>query len=158
MNKKTIIIFFTIGISIFTGCSTNNRPINNAEWLIGTWVTKTPDGDLFETWQKLNEAEYFGKSYFLNNGDTMLFETVQLLEKENKLFYIVSGKTKPGEAPVSFESISIAKEQFVFENKAHDFPQRISYVKIGTDSLVAEISGSINGKEKSELFPMKKMK
>ena len=54
----------------------------------------------------------------------------------------------------------IVKEQdtIVFENPQHDFPQIISYTKINADSLVAEISGSKNGQELKQTFPMKRVK
>jgi hypothetical protein len=46
----------------------------------------------------------------------------------------------------------------IFENPAHDFPQFISYTKITTDSLVAEISGTKNGQARKQRFPMKRIK
>ena len=46
----------------------------------------------------------------------------------------------------------------VFENPEHDFPTKITYKKINADSIVAEISGNRNGKQASELFPMKRAK
>jgi hypothetical protein len=44
----------------------------------------------------------------------------------------------------------------VFENKEHDFPQKITYTKISNDSIVAEISGMKDGKQSKESYPMKK--
>ena len=50
------------------------------------------------------------------------------------------------------------EKEAVFENPKNDFPTKISYTKITNDSIVAAISGIQNGKEKSELFSMKKSK
>jgi hypothetical protein len=46
----------------------------------------------------------------------------------------------------------------VFENPKHDYPKKITYTKINDDSLVAEISGILDGKPSSEKFSMKKNK
>ncbi len=158
MTLNILYAFSAFSLLFLSGCSTSNKEIKKTEWLIGTWECKTPEGSLYETWNKLNQSELAGKSYFLNNQDTVLFETIQLIEKSNKLLYIVTGKTKVNESPVSFESIVSTTDQFIFENKHHDFPQRISYQKVGSDSLLAEISGYNKGKEGKEMFPMKKIK
>jgi|GEM_PF-3228321 len=50
---------------------------------------------------------------------------------------------------------SMSETQLVFENLKHDFPQIISYTKVTSDSLVAEISGTKNGQK--QIFPMKQM-
>ncbi len=153
-------LFFTI-VSLIVLCSwaeQQNGEIKKTEWLIGTWENKTPQGSLYEAWSRKNDAELYGKSYFLNDKDTILFETIQLLEKEQKLYYIVTVANQNDELPVSFESTIITDNQLVFENPQHDFPQIISYTKISTDSLIAEISGTKNGQERQQLFPMKRVK
>jgi len=60
--------------------------------------------------------------------------------------------------PVRFATKTISETQLVFENPQHDFPQTISYTKITADSLVAEISGTKNGHERKQIFPMKRVK
>ncbi|SEL79617.1 DUF6265 family protein [Parapedobacter koreensis] len=132
--------------------------IKKAEWLFGTWENKMPKGSLYETWSQLNDGEFLGKSYFLNDGDTILFETVRLLEKEQKLYYIVSVANQNDGLPVSFASTAVTDNVLIFENPQHDFPQVITYTKINADSLVAEISGMANGQERKQLFPMKRIR
>ena len=58
----------------------------------------------------------------------------------------------------AFKLTSLSPNQLVFENPTHDFPTKITYLKISQDSIVASISGLIDGKEKLEQFPMKKIK
>lgn len=98
------------------------------------------------------------KSYYLTNADTVLFETVELKEVGDKLMYIVSAPEEKKESPIPFSSIELAPGKFVFENKAHDFPQLITYQKITRDSLIAEISGMVEGNMLREQFAMKKIR
>ena len=48
--------------------------------------------------------------------------------------------------------------KFTFENKEHDFPQRVIYERKGSESLLAAIEGTFKGKEAREEFQMKKVR
>ena len=135
-----------------------NKDIKKATWLIGTWENKTSRGSLYETWTKVNDMELLGKSYMLKEKDTITFEKVQLIQKSNSLFYIPIVKDQNNNQPVSFSLKKITDTEMVFENPEHDFPQLVSYTKITSDSLVAEISGMRNGQLRKQAFPMKRVK
>ncbi len=49
--------------------------------------------------------------------------------------------TLPDQQPVSFKLTEIRDGQYIFENKAHDFPQRIIY-KIDNNQLSVTINGN----------------
>ncbi|MBN8865458.1 MAG: hypothetical protein J0H92_18940 [Sphingobacteriales bacterium] len=157
--KKTTTIVAVVGILML--CSWTgyfNNDIKKAGWLIGTWENKTQRGSLFETWIPLNENEFSGKSYMVKDKDTMVFETIRLLQEKEQLFYIPVVKNQNEGQPVRFALKSISENSLVFENPVHDFPQLISYTRITSDSLLAEISGTRNGQPRSQRFPMKKVK
>lgn len=156
--KKINLYGLGIVLLSVSSCHHAVQPINKASWFIGTWECTTPEGSLYESWHQTSPEALAGKSYFLNGKDTSLFETVKLIHENNRLHYIVTTANQNNQQPVRFSSISITDNELVFENKEHDFPQIIKYNKISNDSIVAEISGSKNGKSMSELFPMKKMK
>ncbi|WP_343693737.1 DUF6265 family protein [Chitinophaga sp.] len=130
---------------------------NNVEWLIGTWENKTSAGSIYETWRKISENELSGKSYMVKGSDTLDFENVRLIQEQGRLFYIPTVKDQNNGFPVRFAAKTISAIQMVFENPKHDFPQIISYTKISPDSLVAEISGVRNGKERKQAFSMKRI-
>ena len=132
--------------------------IKKAEWLIGTWENKTPTGSMYETWRKVNDNELVGKSYRVKEKDTIVFENIRLINEPGGLFYVPTVKNQNDGLPVRFAIKTISETQMVFENEQHDFPKRISYTKISTVSLVAEISGTKNGQERKQTFPMKRVK
>lgn len=147
-----------IVLILFSSCTNRKSLLDKSEWLLGTWQSKTSNGILYETWQKSGVNNFHAKSYYLDNSDTILFETIQLKESEEKLIYIVSAPKEKKELPVSFTSTAVTCEGFIFENKLHDFPQIITYKLLSPDSLIAEISGKYNGEILKEQFSMKKIK
>lgn len=129
-----------------------------AEWLIGTWENKTSRGSIYETWNKTNNHAFSGKSYSVKEKDTIVFESIRLVQEQDGLFYIPKVKNQNDGLPVLFAAKAITDNLLVFENLRHDFPQIISYTKITADSLLAEISGTRNGQERKQTFPMKRLK
>lgn len=158
MTKR---IFFSMVAALLTLCTCtvkNPSNIKKIEWLVGTWEHKTSKGSIYETWRKADGNELVGKSYVIKNKDTILFESIRLVHEQRKLFYIPAVKDQNEGTPIRFEGKRISETHLVFENKMHDFPQVISYKKIGEDSLKAEISGLRNGKEERRYFPMRRIK
>lgn len=158
---KTGAKFFIAVVSLTILCAwatKQTNDINKAEWLIGTWENKTQRGSIYETWSKTSDNKFSGKSYIIKEKDTIVFENIRLVQEQDGLFYIPIVKNQNDGLPVRFATKTISENQLVFENPQHDFPQIISYTKISSDSLVAEISGTKNGQERKQTFPMKRVK
>lgn len=159
METRTILFIVVAGLIGLCAWTTKQaNDIEKAGWLIGTWENKTPKGSIYETWDKANDNEYSGKSYIVKEKDTVVFESIRLVQERDGLFYIPVVKNQNNNLPVRFATKTISETQLVFENPQHDFPQNISYTKITNDSLVAEISGIRNGQERKQVFPMKRVK
>lgn len=156
---KTKLIAALMGIIIIGSWAQQQSEIKKLKWLLGTWETQTSKGKLYETWTPKSKTEFQGKSYYLNKKDTILFESVQLVEKDKKLHYIVSVKGQHHGQPVDFVSTAASNStSLVFENQQNDFPQIITYKKVSKDSLFAKISGMMSGKMAQQSFPMRKIK
>ncbi len=130
--------------------------IKTADWLIGNWENQLEQGTLSESWEKANDSTFNGKSFFIKDKDTLNNETIVLSQKGNDLFYIPVVQGQNNNEPVIFKMTKADAKQLVFENPKHDFPQKISYTKITNDSIVAAISGVVNGKTEGESYPMKR--
>lgn len=157
--NRTVILALALS-AIFMACKdtaqSKERKIKKAEWLIGTWANESPYGNLSESWQKENDSVYRGQSFFIKGKDTIHSESIALAERNGEVFYSPTVQGQNGDKPVDFKMTAATDKQLVFENPAHDFPQKITYTKITNDSLVAEISGKQQGKPASEKFAMKK--
>ena len=160
--------FISLAItSIFFSCNNSNTietksnefsAIENASWLIGEWQNTSSEGKLTETWEKLNDSTYAGKSFYVIGKDTVSSEKIRIEQHGKTLLYIPTVKDQNNEQTISFALTSSTTHQMVFENPKHDFPQLISYSKTNKTSLIAKISGMVNGKMKSQSFPMQKVK
>lgn len=150
------VIFSWLALCGWTAQTPND--LKKAGWLIGTWENKTSRGSVYETWNRVTGDEFTGKSYRVKEKDTLVFETLRLVQEKDQLVYIPVVKNQNGGQPVRFAAKTVSDAALVFENLQHDFPQVISYVRVGADSLVAEISGVRNGQERKQTFPMKRVK
>ena len=83
------------------------------------------------------------------------FEYMQIREQEGRLIFTA----RPSEQKeASFASIELTRSKVIFENKAHDFPQRIIYKRLEDSSFLARIDGEKEGKIRGVDFPMRRSK
>lgn len=130
--------------------------LEKVNWMVGEWGNTTLEGNLTETWSQLNDSTLTGKTVFVSGKDTMFTEIIEIMQVNDSLLYNTKVSNQNQGKTVSFKASKITENNVTFENPKHDFPQRISYNKITSDSLVAEISGMKDGKESKESYPMKK--
>ena len=135
----------------------NFGKIEKANWLLGKWANTNPKRTLLEVWKKENDSTYIGQGYMVRNQDTTETESIRLEQRAKQLFYVPTVKGQNNNAPVRFTLTQQTENQVVFENLQHDFPQKITYTLIYRDSLFAEVSGKIQGVERSQKFPMKRV-
>ena len=120
--------------------------------LTGLWQMQTSRGPLFEEWNKPCGDSMAGRSYKIKGSDTILLESVSIKTIGNNIFYVPTVQDQNNRQPVFFKLISQSSNSFVFENKEHDFPQRIIYRFVNNDSVVARIEGIKNGVERHSEF------
>jgi hypothetical protein len=119
--------------------------ISSAAWFAGCWERRA--GALFteEQWMSPRGGTMLGMSRTIREGKVAEYEYVRLFERGEKLVYQAM---PPGQPPTEFTSTTVTEMLIVFENPAHDFPQRIIYRRQGSDSLIARIEGSTPGGQK----------
>lgn len=161
MKYHKTIFLSTIIIICFVSCKNNTShkkfdKLDKMNWLLGHWEQKLPDGTLIENWEIANDSTFTGQSYFINSKDTVHFESIKLVQKEEQLIYIATVLGQNNDEPVNFKQTTDAENVFTFENLKHDYPQKIVYKKINDINLIATISGKQLGKESQESYPMRK--
>lgn len=106
-------------------------------WLSGAWVSQNGDAWTEEWWTPPRGGVMIGAG-FSGRGETATsFEHMRIMkDKAGTLaFYGM-----PGGAPaVAFPLVRQSEGEAVFENPAHDYPQRIRYRMEG-ETLVATVS------------------
>ncbi len=150
---KTLLILCASGLLVSFA-----SPMDKAAWLLGTWEDRSTNGFFTESWVKQNDSLFVGKGSMVMGKDTVFKELLAIKQRGADLFYIPTVADQNGGKPIEFKLTSSTKEQLVFENPAHDFPQKISYTQRGKNALVAEVSGVEKGVARSEKFEMKRVK
>ena len=117
-------------------------------FLAGCWEMKQGPLTIYEQWSKPGGRTLLGAGRTVKGGKTMFHEFMRISEEQGKLVYSARIGT-PGATPFALKTLSAG--EVVFENAAHDFPQRIIYRKNG-DGLAARIEGVQKGKERHEDF------
>lgn len=115
------------------------------KWMTGTWKINTGNAVIVEQWQIVNDSTLDGRSVLVRNGsDTIPQESIRLLYRNGDWYYIPIAKGQNNDQPVSFKVIYLKGTEFISENPAHDFPQRIAYRRIKN-----QLFASIEGKNKN---------
>ena len=103
------------------------KKIEQANWLVGTWFSKSGERSNYETWNKYNDSTYVGSSYAIQHGDTVSAESITLVQQGEEINYIPTVQGQNNDMPVMFKLVSSDSNKLIFENPAHDFPQ-INYI------------------------------
>ncbi len=163
MKKYLLFLLFPLLLNSCKNNSENQQPdtetagekfekIDQLQWLLGTWTNNTEEEFSQETWSKENESSFTAFSFTQKGKETVFAETMALEQKGENLLLTVAVANQNDEKPVTFKMISSEKGKVTFENKNHDFPQRIIYTNPVKDSLHAWIEGTVNGETKKVDF------
>lgn len=119
--------------------------IDQLQWILGTWINQNGEEFSQETWSQESPSSFTAFSFTQVGKETVFAETMALEQKADSLLLTVATAKPEQEKPVTFKLISSENGQFTFENKNHDFPQRITYSNPAKDSLHAWIEGQVDG-------------
>jgi Domain of unknown function (DUF6265) len=130
--------------------------IERLEWMSGCWVLDDGKERTEETWMKPAGRSMLGMSRTVAGRETVFTEHIQIREADGQIAYIVA--LEMSAKPTVFKLIKNSNDEVVFENPAHDFPQRIIYRRESADALFARIEGAEKGVNKAMDFQYKRLK
>ena len=117
-------------------------------WLEGTWGGATNGVTMEEIWSSPAGGGIIGMHKDSKGGRMVSFEFFRVVPRDSGgVCYLASPGGKPA---VSFCAIELTDRRVVFENREHDFPQRVIYWLEKDGRLHARIEGTIAGKAESE--------
>ena len=123
-------------------------------WLAGCWERRTGEQVTREMWMAPDGELMLGASRTVAGGLTREFEQLRLEARGDTLVYTA---LPSGQRETAFRSTQVSDSAFMVENLTHDFPQRISYKRRGTDSVVARIEGPGPNGNRGIDFPMRRV-
>jgi hypothetical protein len=122
-------------------------------WMAGCWRQESPGRLVEEMWMPPVGDGMLGMSRTVSQGRIVDHEFLQIRVQDGRLVYIA----KPArQAEATFTATSAGAREVIFENRAHDFPQRIIYRLQENGNLAARIEGAEEGKPRGIDFPMRR--
>jgi hypothetical protein len=114
-------------------------------WMVGGWASSDAGNFTEEHWLAARGGTMLGVHRDVKGGRAVGFEYLRIEARPEGLVYLAS---PGGQPPTPFQAIEVSSDRVVFENKTHDFPQRILYWR-SPGALHARIEGRQDGKEAS---------
>ena len=112
------------------------QSVNGLAWMSGCWERRTPTGATVEQWMSPEGGTMLGMSRTVRGDSTREWEFLRLAPIGSQLHYIA---VPSGQRETAFAAVHTSDTLAIFENAAHDFPQRISYARASRDSLIARV-------------------
>lgn len=114
-------------------------------WLAGGWIQEKDGETVREVWLAPREEFMAGVDVTTSPSAKPSFEFMTLSVEPAGVTFTA---TLAGQPPTPFVLKPGGGEEAVFENMAHDFPQRVIYRRCGAD-LCARIEGTEGGRLRS---------
>ena len=126
-----------LGLIAAAPAAEQKLPLPMPDWLTGVWAQQAPDGSWVEEWWTTARGRMMIGASNTGKGDAVTF--YEHMRIENGAGGLAFCALPKGQAGACFKATSASASEIVFENPAHDYPQRIRYSREG-DELYAEIS------------------
>jgi len=122
-------------------------------WMSGYWLACDGGREVSETWTDPRGGLMAGNSVTLQDG-RVSFELSRIAPTAPgaRVAYFAGVEGAP---PVVFPAVEASGTRVVFENAAHDFPQRVIYERDG-DVLKARIEGHMGDREQAMAWEYRK--
>jgi hypothetical protein len=128
--------------------------VDSLAWLAGCWARTDAEAGSGEQWTVPAGGTMLGVSRTVRDDRTIEHEFVVIRATPDGT--LVYHAHPSGQASAEFRLLRLLEREVVFENAAHDFPQRVGY-RLGDDgTLTAWIEGTRGGEVKRIPFPMRR--
>lgn len=151
----TASVFILISFAALAG--QDKAKFDDLHWLSGCWESNDTAKQKFiaEQWMKPFGGMMLGIGLTVKAGKAVDFEFMRIEQKGDDVIFIARPKANKEET--AFKLIRSTASEAVFENKEHDFPQRVIYKREG-EKLTGRIEGNNKGKFMGIDFPMTRAK
>lgn len=154
-GRRTIVSLLVLMAMVTVSQAQKKASLDDLSWLNGCWEGRQGDAILEEIWSKPAGGSMLGLGRTVKENLTVSFEFMQFREENGSLVFLPQPQ---GGARVPFPLKDSFEGRLTFENKEHDFPQRVIYERKGPGLLLAAIEGTYKGKKEREEFQMRKVR
>lgn len=138
----------TLALPALAGAQAEPAQTAALSWLAGSWSGSRQGVASEEHWTTPEGGALVGLHKDVRAGRMVSFEFLRIgLDAAGRLCYFASPQGAP---PTPFCAVEIGDRRVVFENREHDFPQRILYWLDPEGRLHARVEGPPDGREAAQ--------
>lgn len=119
-----------------------NDAVSHLPFMSGIWRSGTALEGSEELWSASGGDMMVGVGRVTKQGKTRAFEFMRIESTATGLVFVA---LPGGKNETRFPAIEVSPQKVVFENREHDFPQRVSYWRESDGQLRARIEGVMAG-------------
>jgi hypothetical protein len=131
--------------------------LDRLAWLSGCWKRSTATRTVEEQWMAPRARMMLGMGRTVAAAADSVIEFEQTMIEEIGKGQLKFTANPSGQKRDSFTSIELTDSMVVFENKEHDYPQRVGYRLAADGHLAAWIDGVSQGKARRVDFPYERV-
>ncbi len=139
MKTKLILGLMAVTLALSARAESVQPTVDALAWMSGRWELAKNGRHIEEVWMAPAGGTMLGMGRTVKAGRTVEFEFLILRADESGDIHYEA--TPSGQARTTFKLLHLEGSSVVFENKEHDFPQRIGYTLNADGSLLAYIEG-----------------
>lgn len=150
-------VIVVAGLALLVGQAAEQPPMHDVSrlaWMAGCWEQRAGATITHESWMAPEGGAMVGMSRTVAGGAMRAWEALRIVSDSGRLVYVAQPN---GRSTTAFPARLTSDTLAVFENPAHDFPQRIAYRRLSADSIVARISAERDGKTRGMDIRMKRV-
>lgn len=130
------------------------EPIASLGWLTGCLEARSATRLVEEQRMPLRAGTMLGMGRTTNARGLADYELTLIRQDGERLLYEAHPKGQP---PAAFVALVANGDSVVFEAREHDFPQRVAYRRVGRDSVLAWVAGTMRGTARRIEFPYQRV-
>lgn len=133
--KMSLLAFTPLFILLILNSTVMSQDINTStmDKLVGKWELKYGDSMMYETWEKVSDTLYKGKSQMIQKGEVVFEEIMELAkETDGKFYFIALIKDRK----IKLEVVKVEADELLYESEGDK--NKVSY-KFEGDKLRARI-------------------
>lgn len=123
-------------------------------WLAGSWIEQKAATTTRETWLPPLGGAMAGAGQTNASGRKARIEHMTITAEAAGVTFTA---IVPGQPPTPFVMLPGPDGEAIFENKAHDFPQRVIYRRCG-EQLCARIEGTVRGQPAAQDWTYRRLR
>ncbi|MEJ0054664.1 MAG: DUF6265 family protein [Bacteroidota bacterium] len=124
VRKKVALTFLAamLSLSNLAYAQPDRKNLKSLQWITGTWKIQLKNGNLYETWNYVNDSTFQGRSFIVkSSGDTIPQESIQITLRKKEMYYTPTAKGQNNDQPVPFKIATMEKNGFVSEKSRSRF-------------------------------------